>query len=135
MSKKRRRHEQIANAPTVTRYHQSSLAKLLTVKVSAPSVSRSVLRQVEDRREFHPLGRRQPAKMVSGVTAKKLKVKPNAKNKALSARLAFSAAPKKVALCVRRARRKEVLFAFNKTGRRSSHSRKRRNLYSSISCL
>lgn len=41
--------------------------------------------------------------------------------------------PDRVAICVRRGRRKEVLFALNKTGK-GAHSPKKRNSFSKVSC-
>lgn len=42
--------------------------------------------------------------------------------------------PQKVALCVRRKIRSQVLHAFNKTGKGKSRRRPRRNFWSAISC-
>ena len=48
------------------------------------------------------------------------------------ARIAF-ADPKRIALCIRRQKRKEVLHALNKTGK-IGQKKPQRNEYSSISC-
>lgn len=44
------------------------------------------------------------------------------------------AVPRKVELCVRRHRRREVLFAMRRTGKGSRAVRRRRNYYSGVTC-
>ncbi|AZL83003.1 hypothetical protein [Apis mellifera associated microvirus 42] len=44
------------------------------------------------------------------------------------------AVPEKVALCVRRQRRKEVLHAFKKAGRKGPQKKHHRNQWSNVSC-
>lgn len=100
------------------------------------SAIRSPLYEVEDRRVF------QPDRLVSKSSRRNLvrltlaKPKPGrhpAAGLREIHRLTFRA-PRFVAVCVRRKRRKEVLFALMKTGKGSSTRRARRTLNSSISC-
>lgn len=95
------------------------------------------LRLIEDRREFHPMGRFRPARSLS-TPLHRLEV-PNAPvrhtvRKTISAisHIAFKA-PEKVLVCVRRQRRKEVLHALQKAGK-SGQARPRHSYYSSIKC-
>lgn len=111
--------------------------------VALPRSRVSPLILFEDRRRFHPSGIFAPAKTLHGSLRFNLKdrhyatVKPSPFNSfprrsQTKAALAFHA-PNRVLVCVRRRRRKEVLFAQRKTGRLGQR-RPRRNLYSSISC-
>lgn len=94
------------------------------------------LRQVEDRRAYHPLGPMRPPKAWSGHAV--TPVKPKTTHKKFQRQLPFGlqfAAPKETLVCVRRKRRKEVLHALKKTGKGAGRRKKpRRNFYSWISC-
>lgn len=91
------------------------------------------LRQIEDRRAFHPKPFTQPAGTLKRSAARlvvpKAKTSPRA---SLPHQVAFEA-PKHVLICVRRKQRREILFAKRKT-RAGAASRKHRNQWSSIKC-
>lgn len=97
------------------------------------------LQPLQDRRTWHPDqhrslqrldGSKHRLKLASPVRA--VKAKLSRPHGPLPHRVAFEA-PKKLLLCIRRARRRAVLFAFNKT-RKGAGSRKRRNQWSDIKC-
>lgn len=108
-----------------------------------PSV---ILQTYEDRRTFHPEPftrvafalPRSAAQLVAGHHRNVNEGKPHSPKTSypgavsLPSRVAFKV-PERVALCVRRSRRKEVLFALRRTGK-GSHSPKRFNKFSSIGC-
>lgn len=119
---------------------------------SGPSLSRpsaaAPLRQVEDRRSFHPEAANRPALSLAGTPAViTVKSRPRPKPATRSARAQVNrfgsvqpsqtkaaltfAAPAATVVCIRRQRRKEVLFAKGKT---SSRSHRRRSWLSKISC-
>lgn len=103
----------------------------LSVSWLSPTLETDVF---EDRREWHPEGVNRPA-----LGAPRAATRPVAKQ-----RPAFSvpsqtkgiiafAEPNRVAVCVRRKVRKQVMHALNKAGGKG-HRRPRRNAQSSISC-
>lgn len=93
------------------------------------------LRDIEDRREHHPLGFFRPARKLDGGGSDPVVVRsPKNKSKAFLARGLGFARPGAVVVCVRRKQRKEVLHALKKTGRGRGGGRKRRNWWSTISC-
>lgn len=103
-----------------------------------PSSIRSPLLEVEDRRNYHPLSDLAPVRSLRRwnvrVAAKPPKAKVTARP-SLRRPLKFSfAAPEYVAVCIRRAQRKEVLHALKKTGKGSGRGRKTRNAFSNIRC-
>lgn len=97
------------------------------------------LREFEDRRAFHPLGKTTPAR--SFQTRSRLVVTNplplfvpyQVKAAGRWAKIAFQG-PKKVLVCVRRSIRKEVLHALHLTGRGSGGGKKRWSEHSSIHC-
>lgn len=106
---------------------------LTGLRLSPPN--RVGLRVVEDRRTFHPLGRSRPVRVFSGHPVQPLvpaapRRRPGA---ALPARIGFPH-PGRTVLCVRRAVRREVLFAKGGAGGRASRARKRRNQWSDVKC-
>lgn len=116
--------------------------------MSLPSLTRLVLPRLdllrdvtsyEDRRTHYPDLIR-PAFALPRAAAR-LVVKPVNKNVQRSKVKATYpgygvkfAVPERVAMCVRRKRRAEVLHALKRTGKGSGGGRKRRTPYSSISC-
>lgn len=90
----------------------------------------------QDLRSFHPAG---PSRPLFTFRPNAARVVAKAPAPSRSGRMRFShpglsfAAPDSVLVCVRRSRRKEVLFAKNKAGKRGQ-KRPRRNYWSSISC-
>ena len=95
----------------------------------------STLRAIEDRRTWHPEGEFRPARSFNkarhALVVKKSPASSSGRFR-LPTRVMFDA-PKKVLICVRRQRRKEVIFAKGKAGggRRRSPTR---NWYSDVSC-
>lgn len=101
------------------------------------AVSPVDLRVFEDRRLWHPDPLRTPfatwrsaSRVFENVNRKS---KQNSFSKTFSPGVLTFSAPDKVILCVRRKRRKEVLHALNKAGKRGQ-KRPKRNFWSSISC-
>lgn len=95
----------------------------------------------EDRRSYHPLqayappatlGYRSARRIVERHPLAKRKVRPGVSYTPGRSVLAF-AVPDKVAVCVRRARRREVMFASGRAGKRGQR-RPRRNYWSSVAC-
>lgn len=102
------------------------------------SPTRHYILSHEDRRLYHPLDDVRPAKGLSKY-ASQITVTPYKRNKARPKAaptpdvFRFNA-PQKVAVCVRRKTRREVLFALKRTGKGSRRRRRRRNYYSEVSC-
>lgn len=103
-----------------------------------PSVVVSPLRGLSlppnlDRRLYHPLGRVRPALSISGTPHRLTLPRGSARGAFLTPAVAFGH-PHRVAICVRRKRRKEVIFALGRAGRGGSFRKPRRNFYSSVEC-
>lgn len=103
---------------------------------------RNLLSTYEDRRTFHPLGVYRPARSFSGLHHR-LVLSPYKKaHKTLMKPRVFRTfgnvvsfhQPSKTLICVRRRQRREVLHAFNRTGRGSGQRYPRRSWYSSVRC-
>lgn len=138
---RRRRREVNTTIPSLTVSRHRPL--------SSPSVSlvsplaQSYLQEAEDRRAYHPLGPSRPARFSTGGNSTiTLRDKPSHDRFASVRRfasgtraiLAFGA-PDRVALCVRRKSRREVMFAKRYAGLRGPKRHKpRRRWHSSISC-
>lgn len=91
------------------------------------------LRLVEDRRRFHPEGRRRPARAFNRWAPRIITPGWAALGgAAVTAKLAF-AEPSSVAICVRRKQRREVLLARGHGGKKGQR-RPKRNWYSNIRC-
>lgn len=117
-----------------------SLTSLPWPQISlGPSVEPDlVLTAIEDRRTFHPLGQVRPARMITGNSHTPVVAKVSRSKKFRPPRLYPGpglrfAIPEKTLICLRRKKRKEVLFAKRKTGRRGQR-KPRFNWYSRISC-
>lgn len=97
----------------------------------------SPILNLSDRRLYHPEGFFRPAIAQPKVAARIIggpgKSQAGRKLHSLSHEKLTFAVPDKVAICVRRKRRKEVMFAKNKAGK-SGQKRPKRNYWSSISC-
>lgn len=99
----------------------------------------------DDGRHFHPAPDFRPAFTLRGnKSAVRLADRPASRvavasgfNKRIRSQtkafLTF-AAPERVSVCVRRMRRKEVMFATKRAGRSGSQRKRRRSRYSEISC-
>lgn len=129
--KKRNRSEQ----REVSTFASPPAARPKIVRTSAPLVS--------DRRLFHPSGYKAPLyapvrtykKVIENVIQRPRNKIGGKKATQWSrpTRFAFRV-PKKVELCVRRAKRREVLFAMRRTGKGSRARRRRRNYWTGVSC-
>lgn len=108
----------------------TSIAKPRLVRLPAWRPLRApLLSPLADRRQWHPVGPYRPV-VASPRSAGRVVLRRPKASFALGDVFGF-AAPKKVSVCVRRAERREVLFAKRRT--RSGGS-KRRNYWSSVSC-
>lgn len=123
---RRRRHKQ--------RDNNSITSGTLLHKLAVPLPSLLPdLRLLEDRREFYP-ERRRPARGLFSDSADVVVATPRRRSDmSVPFRLAFRRAPE-VAICVRRKQRREVMFAYNRTGKGSRSFRRRRNEYSDVRC-
>ena len=86
---------------------------------------------VTDRRTYHPAPTFRPVR-VSGASGHRLRV-PHPFKVQLPWQLAFHQ-PKRIAICVRRKMRREVLHAFRLTGKGSRARVRKRDQWSDISC-
>lgn len=128
---RRRREASLAVAPSPSAISPRSLTGRLLRDLASPAP----LRLIEDRRTFHPLQHFRPARTLSGhpVGPVTVKTSVNKRNTFIARGLRFDLPPR-VAICVRRKKRKEVLHALKKTGKGKGGGRKRRNWYSNIGC-
>lgn len=110
-------------------------------------LARPALALVDDRRFHHPDGRARPAKKINGTRLSQHKVKGTRikvhrgrdgrpmksviRIQTIPSRIKF-ATPKRVAICVRRKIRREVLLALGRGG--GHHRKPKRNRYSEVSC-
>lgn len=96
------------------------------------------LMDLQDRRAFNPVSIYSPNLLVNTRPAR-VRRKPKVYQHSLKKKLSkvhlveSFFAPEKVLICVRRNARKEVLHAFNKTGRRGQR-RPRRGVFSNVHC-
>ncbi|AJK28318.1 hypothetical protein [Eel River basin pequenovirus] len=108
--------------------------------MSAPIARRSLLRNpqpltiFEDRRTWTPapIGLRNPPPRNYATTSRTGKRISSPKWKPVF-NVSF-ADPQRTFICVRRKRRKEVMFALRKTGKGSAARKRRRNFWSRVSC-
>lgn len=134
MARRRRRRETL---PDLDReVFTPSLARPVRLVRDLPTWSDA--RDIEDRRDFHPLDVFRPARTWSGqdappVTPSKVSGGGNRSRAFVAKGLSFRV-PDDVLVCVRRKQRKEVLHALRKVGRGRGGGRKRRNWWSSITC-
>lgn len=88
---------------------------------------------VEDRRSFHPEKKLRPARALKRSQAAPVaKATKRERGRGVVPSKIRFAVPKKVALCVRREQRREVLFAKGRGGGR--HRPPTKNWYSDVSC-
>lgn len=89
---------------------------------------------VEDRRRYHPDRRFRRLRQVNAVVGGNVIVGRSNRSNVVPSGLRFEN-PRKLIVCVRRNRRREILHALGRTGRGSRfNKRRRRNELSSISC-
>lgn len=118
----------IVQGPEVRRTPPAfSLAQL-----GALRAARDLVKSLEDRRQFHPLGDFRPVSSVRRASRRFVIPKASSPFK-LSTGIAF-AVPREVSVCVRRRERREVLHALKKVGAGSRARYRRRNYWSSVSC-
>lgn len=97
-----------------------------------------LLRQVEDRRRYHPMGESSPALNTSGrqhtltYAPRHTNSTQLAKPSALPKGVGFTT-PQNVVVCIRRKKRQEVLHALKKAGK-AGQKAPRRSAYSEIHC-
>lgn len=136
MARRRRRDDQRAQL-TRSATALRSLAVRLPAVTALPPRLHFDLTPIEDRRQYHPLNVFRPARTVYGSPVGPLKVaRPGRETKArfrLPVGIRFDV-PAKVAVCVRRKRRKEVLHALKKVGKGSGGGKRRRNFWSGVQC-
>lgn len=87
---------------------------------------------IEDRRRFHPLREYRPAMSLRRSDARVVIDRPRQRPFSFPDVFRFQV-PRRVAICVRRKRRREALFALNRTGK-GSRAPKSRNYWSDVSC-
>lgn len=90
---------------------------------------------VDDRRSFDFAPASRPARLFTGATAS-VTATPRTKTKTKNSMPAFQqafVAPQATLVCVRRHQRKEILHAFNKTGKRGQR-KPRRSKWSNTKC-
>lgn len=124
---KRRRHFYYGDEDTT----RDTPAIATPVRSFVPA--RTVLQMLEDRREFYPSVVRPPKGFFKAATRL---VVPHAKQSRFSwptAAVGF-AVPRKVAICVRRKQRREVLFASGVGGSRRRQRKPRYSYYSAVEC-
>lgn len=135
-----------SNSKSRNRQTRRDIPRIAKTRVLPPSTIRFSptlpLTLFEDRRQWHPMVDHRPALTFTSRphTLRAVEKKPTQRQSkyglpALSqtkATIAFGL-PDKVLVCVRRKRRKEVIFAKNKAGR-SGQRKPRRNWLSAISC-
>ncbi|QXP44185.1 MAG: hypothetical protein [Arizlama microvirus] len=112
------------------------------IRRSRPAFKLSPLREIEDRRDYHPEGPARPARSLSSARHRLVMTPqpqlpsrlPDTFTPTIPVGVSFEA-PRRVAICVRRKQRREVLHALGKTGRGSRHHRKpRKSYYSEVNC-
>ena len=138
MAKKSKSRSGAISSTPIASQRLHDLNKIVTAirKVSTAKVLSDRLRAIEDRRTFNPAGPKRSARSFNkshhALVVKKSPAKIRGRSR-LPTRVMFDA-PKKVLICVRRQRRKEVMFAQKKTGKGGSHRPGRRNFFSDVSC-
>lgn len=134
----RRRRGRVANDINANAYHTprtKALPLSLTRDVFPSQLEMFDLPALEDRRTFHPEGPARPARSPRRPRHRlsvPKKYQYSLKKSYVPHEVGFQD-PQKVLVCVRRKRRREVLHALRKAGKRGQ-KRPRRNFYSSISC-
>lgn len=132
---RRRRDRDQSEADAVLKQPLAKLLSPTPPTLPRPIVSPLInkLREIEDRREYHPEKKYRPVRQLSGHPVKSHVIKPAKFKSQLPFGLNF-AVPKDTVVCIRRKRRKEVLFAKGKAGGSQKRRHPRRNLNSKIGC-
>lgn len=96
------------------------------------SVLPSLIKSLEDRRVYHPERYYRPARALSKLAGSvKLKRVAGNRQRLFAPDVLRFAIPEKVAVCVRRKERREVIFALKRFGRGGA---RRRSYFSDVSC-
>lgn len=136
MARRRRRSREVITV------HSATSSRSLTSLLRTPyPLAPGPLVDVEDRRRHHPLMEWAPPKIITGNPARIAHKNKFSRPHKLAGftvpgvptKVRFKA-PAKTLLCIRRAQRKEVLFAKRKTRKGAGASRRRRNPFSEVSC-
>lgn len=109
---------------------------VVRVKRVLPPPRTTPLQEIEDRRRWHPAKYLAPAQTLSRRDQRRLveRSRPTGWAEAFpSLRLGF-AVPKKVAVCVRRKSRREVIHALKLTGKGGAARRRRKSTFTDIRC-
>lgn len=155
----RRRRRSYESLPTLREFLPTSLTPRLEVGVRTrialaqlEGLRREALRQIEDRRTFHPAGRLRPARDLNtrrgrvgslSLLGSQMRFQDPMVNPGSRAFKLFQSLSKphhdaeysrKLALCIRRKMRAEVLFAAGKAGRGGIRRSRRRNEFSDVHC-
>lgn len=109
----------------------SDLPEVVRVRLSSPVV-------LDDRRSFHPAGPMRPASSFRRadrriVLKQSSKFAPLRNDTYADWRIGFSV-PKRVAICVRRKQRKEIIHALKLSGKGARARRHKRNYWSGVDC-
>ena len=124
---------EIASEPLQKLLRPSPIIKNTPIAAFSPTkILTNTLRDIEDRRTFHPEGQKRPARSLNR-SQHRLVLPDKKTSPSLPHRVQFDA-PKKVLICIRRKQRKEVLFAKRKTGKGARARRHRRSYFSEITC-
>jgi len=124
----RRRDNRVDTSTVVRTYHLEPLRR------NPVLVTRTHVLRLDDRRQWSPVPRSWRPVGATSRDARRLVLrdvpyKPGVLPHQVSFRV-----PDKVALCVRRKVRKEVMFATKKAGRGGAKARYRRNAWSDVKC-
>lgn len=137
-----RRNRDRYQARSVIRFNPPPIPPLVIVRpprrtlIDFNKLRRLDLTKLEDRRQWHPDGKFRAAATFSRRDQRRLVerfTENTVRDYFPSAKIGF-AIPDKVVRCVKRKRRKEVMFALNLTGKGSKVSRRKRDEYSDIKC-
>lgn len=97
-------------------------------------VTRTHVLRVEDRRHWSPVPRSWRPAGATSRDARRLVLRDVPNKPGLLPHQVSFRVPDKVAICVRRKVRKEVMFATKKAGRGGAKARHRRNAWSDVKC-
>ncbi len=141
MAKRKRKKRRVAllpqrrvsRRPNLLMVRPRGVLVLTPVRRDAPRIASrrlpALLSTIPEGRTYHPAGKGRPVLTISGTPSRGLKPAKKPYN------LGFIE-PKKITVCVRRQRRREVMHALNKAGKSGLGLRKKRhqNEDSKISC-
>lgn len=94
---------------------------------------RALVKTIEDRRRFHPLGVLRPPGALRRTSRRVVVSKPRSAGFFPEPGLSFSVG-RDIALCARRKERREIIFAKRKQGKGSRSFKRKRNYWSQVRC-